>query len=484
MIVFCVLCSGASLAEPREDALLEQASASLRKAAQFFRSQVALHGGYQYVYSEDLKRSVGEGRGSAASVTVQPPGTPSVGLAYLEAFEATGDEYYLEAARDVAICLLRGQKRSGGWDYRIEFDPEMRRQIAYRTEPEGPQRQNVTNLDDNTTQTALRFLMRMDRAFDFKDVRIHEAVRYALTALLEAQYPNGAWPQRYDHFPEPEKFPVKPAGFPTQWSRTWPQVDYRPYYTFNDNTILDTIRTLFEAARIYDEEEYRKAAVKGADFILLARMPDPQPAWAQQYDFDMHPAWARRFEPPAVSGRESQDILLTLLEVYQETGDPKYLRPIPSAIRYLRRSLLPDGRLARFYELQTNKPLYFTTDYRLTYSDAGVPTHYAFKIESRLDQIETEYRRLQTIDSPEPPGSLRLKHQEAPTPGLKAQTREVIAALDEDGRWLDEGPLPGDSPDQSPGRVISSSTFVGNFGILCRYLRAAGRPPSGNRSVP
>ena len=38
-------------------------------------------------------------------------------------------------------------------------------------------------------------------------------------------------------------------------------------------------------------------AERAGDFILAAQMPEPQPAWAQQYDAAMHPAWARKFEP-------------------------------------------------------------------------------------------------------------------------------------------------------------------------------------------
>ena len=32
--------------------------------------------------------------------------------------------------------------------------------------------------------------------------------------LLRAQYPNGAWPQGYEAFPDPAKFPVRRAAFP------------------------------------------------------------------------------------------------------------------------------------------------------------------------------------------------------------------------------------------------------------------------------
>lgn len=179
--------------------------------------------------------------------------------------------------------------------------------------------------------------MRTDRTLRFRDAKIHEAVQYALTCLLRAQYPNGAWPQGYDRFPEPEDFPVKPAAYPESWSRAWPGSEsYWRRYTLNDNALATAIETMFVAHRIYgpsapdpDLERLatrcRAAAEKAGGFLLLAQMPEPQPAWAQQYDFDLQPAWARKFEPPAITGGESQGVLRTLLALYRETRDDKYL---------------------------------------------------------------------------------------------------------------------------------------------------------------
>ncbi|MFB0551810.1 MAG: pectic acid lyase, partial [Phycisphaerae bacterium] len=106
-----------------EAALKDQAVKTLRRATDFFRTQVSTEGGYLWRYSEDLARREGEGKATDTMVWVQPPGTPSVGMAYLTAYEATGDSYYLNAARDAAYALVKGQLRSGGWDYRIEFEP-------------------------------------------------------------------------------------------------------------------------------------------------------------------------------------------------------------------------------------------------------------------------------------------------------------------------------------------------------------------------
>lgn len=455
-----------------EATLKGRAAESLHRATEFFRSKVSTEGGYLWRYSEDLTIREGEGDATDTTIWIQPPGTPSVGMVYLTVYEATGDAYYLDAARDAAYALVKGQLRSGGWDYRVEFDPKQRRRYAYRTDPAGDGTRNVSTLDDDNTQSAIRLLMQVDKALDFKDQKIHEAAQFALSALLEVQYPNGAWPQRFSAPPDPAKFPVKKAGYPDSWSRTFPGQDYKSHYTFNDNSIGDTITTMLEAFEVYGDARYRAAAEKAGDFILLAQMPEPQPAWAQQYDAEMHPAWARKFEPPAVTGGESQGVMRSLLVLYRATGNKKYLEPLPRAMEYLRRSRLPDGHLARFYELKTNKPLYFTKDsYQLTYSDANMPTHYSFKTAYGLDGIAREYESLLAMDpaklkEPQKPSKPRLSGD------LEAKAKAAVDSLDAQGRWVEKGRMQFAGQDKSTRRVISTRTFINNVRTLSAYLAA------------
>ncbi|MHC4180324.1 MAG: pectate lyase [Planctomycetota bacterium] len=463
----CLPCAARS----DEAALRRQAARALRQAADFFRTEVSTEGGYLWRYSEDLARREGEGRASASTVWVQPPGTPSVGMAFLEAYQATGDVYYLDAARQAGYCLVRGQLRSGGWTYRIEFDPPGRRRYAYRVDPprQDERQRNVSTLDDNTTQAALRLLMRLDKALDFGDAKIHQAAEFGLSSLLKVQFPNGAWPQGFERPPDAQQYPVKKATYPESWSRTYPGRRYWLDYTFNDNAMADVIDVMFEASRIYSQPKYRASAERAGSFLLLAQMPEPQPAWAQQYDAEMHPVWARKFEPPSITGGESQGVLRTLLQIYRETGDKKYLGPIPRAIAYFRRSQLPDGGLARFYELKTNKPLYFTREYELTYSDADMPTHYAFKVANGIDSIERAYQQLLRLD-PE-----RLQRTSSTSPGKPSQAqirqvRSVIAALDGKGRWVEDGRLRYHGSDDPARRVIDCRTFIRNVTILSAYL--------------
>ena len=445
-----------------EAALKEQATQAMRRATHFFRTEVATEGGYLWRYSEDLTKREGESEATDTMVWVQPPGTPSVGMVFLTAYEATGDAYYLDAAKDAAYALVKGQLRSGGWDYRIEFDPARRKRYAYRADPQKDGGRNTSTLDDNVTQSAIRLLMRVDRAMDFKDEKIHEAVQFALQTMLDVQYPNGAWPQRFEAPPDPANFPVKKADYPDSWSWIFPKKDYRSYYTFNDSSISDAIETMLEAFDIYGDQRYQASAEKAGDFIILAQMPEPQPAWAQQYDADMHPAWARRFEPPAITGGESQGVMRSLLTLYRATGKKKYLEPLPRAIAYFRRSRLPDGRLARFYELKTNKPLYFTReDYKLTYSDADMPTHYSFKSGYGIETIAREYERLRNT---------RGEGVSPLNPALTKRVRSIIDSLDEKGRWIEPGQLRRADEDGTVSRVITTRTFITNIRTLSNYL--------------
>jgi PelA/Pel-15E family pectate lyase len=464
----------------------QQALATMQSMTRFFQSEIATQGGYLWQYSHDLTRREGEGLATESMIWVQPPGTPAVGMAYLDAWEATGDSLYLQGALAAAGALVWGQLASGGWDYRINFDPAASGRWYYRRDVEAGdtdigERRNTSIFDDNVSQSALRLLMRVDAQLEQTDDEIHGAVQYALRSFLQAQYPNGAWPQRFVELPDPDEPFVGDARYPETWSREHPQADYRDYYTFNDNAIADVIDVMLEAHRIYGDDSFRAAALRAGDFMIRAQMPEPQPVWAQQYNHNMEPAWARRFEPPSITGGESFGVLRALLDLHIETGEPRFLEPIRPAIVWARRSLLPDGRLARFYELHTNTPLYFVRDtYELTYSDADMPTHYAFKVgglgriegvENALQRIEQEGRQVLLAERRQRfRGSLSTEDDE--------QVRTIAAAMDERGRFVEDGTMRPDERGQPriEMQVIRCRTFVRNLQTLTRYVTLSSAP--------
>lgn len=458
----------------------EQVREAMHRAVRFFQDQASVQGGYVYQWSADLTKREGEGKVEATTAWVQPPGTPAVGMAYLHAYQMCGDAVLLDAAKQTANALIQGQLESGGWDNRIEFDPKQRKQYAYRVdqadaaEKEAKRRRNVTTLDDNKSQSAASFLMQLDQTLGFQDRRIHEAATYALDHFVKAQYANGAWPQRYSEFPETPSDPARRATIPSEWPRQFPDEDYAGFYTLNDNTMSDMIVTMLDAWEIYDNDQYLAAAIRGGEFFLNAQLPEPQPGWAQQYDQQMQPAWARKFEPPAVSGGESQGVMRTLILLYRRTANrrpesARFLEPLPRALAYYRRSLLDDGKLARFYELQTNRPLFFTRQYELTYSPDDLPTHYAFMVSSKLEQIEKEWKRVQETPKDElwKPASIRpLRRSES----LNREVHRAVASLDERGAWVEPGRLRYHGDDDPTREIIRSETFQKNLTLLAGWL--------------
>ena len=488
-IVWLAVAAGADYLRGAEPPQRKHVVESLRKATDFFHATIAAHGGYAWTASLDGKLRHGEGPAGPGTIWVQPPGTPAVGLAFLNAYSATGDEVHLAAAFDAALALVKGQLRSGGWYYRVEFDPAMRKEFIYRDSDLASQRVttpapggwdiwrqrrypgDMTMLDDDTTPSALRFLMRVDKVFKFQNQALHEAVEYGLASTLSAQYPIGAWSHNYDRFstqpPDEVHYPILAASYPSQWSRTWTK-DFTACYMLNDRITQNMIATMLDAYRIYEDNRYLASAQRGGKFLALAQMPDPQPAWAQGYNRQMQPVWDRKFEPPAITALESQDVLATLLLLYRETADPDYLKPVERALNYLGQCSRVEGKLARFYELQTNRPLYFTKDYRLTYDAGEVPTHYAFTVPVRLQAIEAEYRRLLDPKTGEPPAAEPL------TDELSASVAKILAAQDTRGAW----PEPGTVRDAQgrkiapPEGVVHSQTFIDNINLLARYLQA------------
>lgn len=462
---------------------------SLAKATRYMTTTIADHGGYAWVSSVDGELSNGEGACNNDRVWVQPPGTPSVGDVFLRAYLLTGESVHFQAATDVAKALIEGQLASGGWNYFIEFDPELRAKIPYRVgvrakvgkmahtpEPGGWEiwrqrkfKNNTTVLDDNTTSAALSFLLNLQAAMEASNQPASSTLSGTIDVALEstrlAQFPIGAWCHNYDRMPVQQPsvshYPIIDASYPEDWSRTWTK-KYAGCYLLNDSITQDMIGMMLLAWKTTGDDRYRDCAIRGGEFLLRAQMPEPQPAWAQQYDRHMHPVWDRKFEPPAIAGHESQTVLETLMDLYEATQDARFLKPIEPAIAYLKSCLRPDGGLPRYTELKTNKPLYFNLKYEMTNDDSEMPDHYGFVGESRLDSIELRYRRLRDGTT----------EKAAKIPANRIA--EILAAQHADGGWREPGFVrdPEGRKVTPKEGVIQSATFVKNMGLLCDYLES------------
>ena len=426
--------------------LQDQVVEAMENASKFFRTEISCRGGYLGEYSKDLAEWVGEGKAKPYQIWIQPPGTPSVGLVYLRAYEVRGDERYLEAASAVADALIWGQLVAGGWHYIVDFLGES--EYRYRHEvPDDPTDRNTCTFDDDVSQHAIRLMMAVDGVLNCDPYT--DAVNYALDFMMESQFPNGAWPQRY---------PLV-GDYPKHYS---------DYYTFNDNAINDCIDVMMEAYTRYGDERYLESAERGGDFIILSQIDQPQAGWAQQYYWNLTPAWARDFEPPAVCSKVTSNNIKTLLELYLLTGNEAYLEPIPAAVEWLNNSMIDENLWARFYELGTNIPIYCDRDRKLTYnlSELGEERRHGYGWQGRYgmsgmnmyNDVISKGREQYLADRNR---ELTEAEKSQKAAGLEQTVRECIDALDDQGRWVEDG-------------WIYTKTFNRNMGYFIRYLEYSG----------
>ena len=109
----------------------EEVVATMTRATNAFVEKTSLEGGFVYYVTLEGRR-LGEGEATTTEIWVQPPATPAVGEALLDAYEASGDGFFLEVALKAGKALGYGQLESGGWRNSIDFDPSGPRIDQYR----------------------------------------------------------------------------------------------------------------------------------------------------------------------------------------------------------------------------------------------------------------------------------------------------------------------------------------------------------------
>ena len=95
----------ASASQPESERRILDA---MKRATHYMMDVASYRGGFVWSYLPDLSRSWGELEAKRTMAWIQPPGTPSVGHLMLDAYHATGDEYYYEAAERIAAALIWG----------------------------------------------------------------------------------------------------------------------------------------------------------------------------------------------------------------------------------------------------------------------------------------------------------------------------------------------------------------------------------------
>jgi PelA/Pel-15E family pectate lyase len=270
----------------------------------------------------------------------------------------TAEWFRLPEARRLANVIVSFQTPSGGWSKNLALGTEPRLKGQSYSASEGWE--YVGTFDNGATTEQLRFL---GRAYEAHGDACHaRALQAGVEYVLQAQFPNGCWPQVY---------PL--AG------------GYHDAATYNDDAMVHVLRLLQEVEERgrgwvpeATRDRARAALRRGVDCVLASQVVvEGKPTvWAAQHDpLTLAPVAARAYEPASLSGHESAGVVDFLMGL--PGADPRVGAAVDAAaawfrahalqgLAYERRQLLKRpgaGPLwARFYEIGSNRPIFSNRD--------------------------------------------------------------------------------------------------------------------------
>lgn len=270
----------------------------------------------------------------------------------------------------IAEKMLIYQLSNGGWPKQLEdksvvkyentIDDVLLSKIKATTEKHA-------TIDNKATTREINALV---KAFKNTGNKAYlNAAEKGIAYLLTAQYANGGWPQYYPD-----------ASL------------YRAEITYNDDAIVDVLTIMlnistqandFEVVNASYISKSADAVKKGVDCILKTQIKqNGKPTiWAAQYDQNtLLPAKARAFEPASLSTSESVGIIRFLMKLKNPSAEVK--TAITNGVNWFDnvkiegyrfekptggndRTLIADPTStiwARFYDLQTNEPVFGDRD--------------------------------------------------------------------------------------------------------------------------
>ena len=271
----------------------------------------------------------------------------------------------------VAETVLLYQRSSGGWPKNYDRNEKLSKQ--QRLEVLAEKEKNDAMIDNGATHREIRLLT--DAYRKTQDKQFQDAVLRGITYLLNGQYKNGGWPQRFP----------KPQG-------------YARHITFNDDAMISVMsllrdisddRKTFPFVSPKTRLQCAEAVARGTACILKCQIQvnGKLTAWCAQHDEKtFQPRKARSYELASLSGHESVNIVRFLMEI--EEPSQEIIQSIEGAVRWFDQVKLtgirevrvkdldkPGGHdkivvqdakapplWARFYDIKTNTPIFSSRD--------------------------------------------------------------------------------------------------------------------------
>ncbi|MDA1192347.1 MAG: pectate lyase [Candidatus Poribacteria bacterium] len=277
------------------------------------------------------------------------------------------DWFASDEGRRIAHHILTYQSPDGGFPKNTDMASK-----PYEGDPADIQ----PMFDNGATYQHLPFLAHTFWATE--DETYANAVINGIDYILAAQYQNGGFPQRY---------PLR-GGYPDR-------------ITFNDGAMIGVMRFL---QTVFEDPDYafvgaervvkaREAWGRGIALILKAQVVvgDKKTVWCAQHDAEtLEPRGARSYEHPSLSGAESAGILFYLMEL--ENPSREMVNAVVEGALWFESAALPGIRLeraedgdrvivddpdapplwARFYQIDTNQPIFSGRDGVIKYALAEI----------------------------------------------------------------------------------------------------------------
>ena len=497
--ILIILCAGVMIpvqaAKPKR-LTDEQVLQTMKKATEFMVEKVANNGSYLWNYAPDFSRVWGELECKPSMMWIER-GTPAMGNVFLDAYHATGDEYYFKAAEAAASAVIWAQLPCGGWNYMADYAGVASLKDWYEKVAKGytyPAQEHLhyagnATFDDGTIDAA-NFLLRMYA--ENWDPKYRPAIDKAIDFMIESQYPVGGWPQRY-----PLKYDFVKNGNP----------DYSSFITINDGVHTGNINFLLDCYRVLGDTRVLEPIYRAMTCVLVLQGGAPQAGWAMQHQLDMNysPGHARDFEPRGYAATATAEMIGNLIRFYCWTGDSKYLSRIPDAfeflesIKYEQKEIdffglnVPEGQILcpTFVEVGTNKPLYLHRadgKYWVDYDPRDIITHYKSYRFIKIGELKKQYEDVLVMNKEEAvknspflgtnKGIYKFPKYISKGSGMKENTdlvADIVNALKSKPYWPGKLPgvsreNPGFSTAELPTECISTSVYMQNMTRLINYL--------------
>ncbi|NQU84148.1 MAG: pectate lyase [Mariniphaga sp.] len=272
-----------------------------------------------------------------------------------------------EQAQQIAKQVMLYQRNSGGWPKNLNMAKPL---TAAQTAILKKEKEAIdATIDNSTTFPQLRFLAQI---YNFtKNENYLNSFLKGFDYLIESQYSNGGWPQFY---------PLRKG--------------YYSHVTFNDDAMTGVLYLLRDVADknadflFVDEirrQKAQQAVDKGLQIILKTQIKvnGKLTAWCAQYnEHSLEPADARTYELASISGKESVGVVEYLMSL--DNPSPEVVNAIEASCRWFEESKITGHKVtwtlvsesprkynrllvedpnggplwARFYDIETNQPMY------------------------------------------------------------------------------------------------------------------------------